>query len=347
MKKIKVGISGFGLSGRYFHFPFLSNSSQFEVRFVHSSRGQNLENEFSGVQFFDDFEKFCSQQFDLMCICVPNHLHFEYASIALRHGKHVLVEKPFTVTSEEASALIEKARKADRVLTVFQNRRFDADFLTIRDLLETGVLGKVVEFQAHFDRFRPEVVLSRWKEKELPGGGILYDLGAHLLDQAFCLFGYPLQILADLDVQRSGASQHDSFYLMLKYDSMIVRLRAGCLVAEAGPRYIIHGTKGSFLKPGIDPQEDQLRSGMNPLREDFGLENESTWGALTLGESGAKKKIPSLKGAYHLFFDQLARSISYGESPPVPPIEALNVIKAIELAHVSSQERRWLDFNRL
>lgn len=344
MKKIRVGISGFGLSGRYFHFPFFSSDSQYEVLYIHSSRGQLLGGEFSDIQFFNDFEEFCRQDFDLMCICVPNHLHFDYTSRALSSGKHVLVEKPFTVSTAEAAILIEKAQEFGRILTVFQNRRFDSDFLTIRDFLKTGALGEVVEFEGHFDRFRPEVAVNRWKEQELAGSGILYDLGAHLIDQAFCLFGYPREILASLDVQRKEASQHDSFFLMLKYDFMTVRLRAGCLVVDPGPRYKIHGTKGSFLKSGIDPQEDQLRSGINPLSEDFGVENQNSWGIFTAGGSGEKKIIPSRKGDYRLFFNQLARSLRLGEMPPVQPSEALNVIKAIELAQMSNRERRWINF---
>ena len=198
------------------------------------------------------------QSLDLVVITSPNNLHFEHAYAALSHDKHVVVEKPFVLTESEGKTLIDLAERRQKILTVYQNRRWDADFLTIQRLIQENTLGEIYYFESRFDRFRPEVK-NRWKEDDMPGSGILWDLGVHLMDQALLLFGLPTYVFADLAYQRPGAKTIDYFRVLLDYPTGLkVSLGASNLCLKSGPKFVIHGTRGSFVKFGTDPQEASL-----------------------------------------------------------------------------------------
>jgi predicted dehydrogenase len=280
-------------------------------------------------------------ELELVVITTPNDSHFDYAWRTLEAGKHVVVEKPFTITSADALKLIKKAEVENRVLSVYQNRRYVSDFLTIRQLLKENKLGDVVEFEAHYDRYRPEQRPNSWREENEPGSGILYDLGAHLIDQAFCLFGLPQFVTADIRIQRPHARTTDYFELWLDYGFTKVILKASMLVREPGPRYSIQGRIGSFIKYGEDPQEALLRIGVLPTAAGWGLEAEDIYGLLHTEINGKiiKEKYPSLAGNYGGFYNDLYHTIRDGEPLKVRPEHGFNVIRLIELAKESNEKK--------
>jgi len=271
-------------------------------------------------------------------------------------GKHVVCEKPFTVTSAEAQELGAIAHAQKKMLTVFHNRRWDADFLTLRRVIEAGVLGELVEFEAHFDRFRPTLKQGNvWRERDEPGSGCLYDLGSHLIDQALQLFGRPSAVSADIRKQRAADAADDYFDVDLRYadrPGLKVTLKAGCVVRKQGPRYVMHGIKGSFVKHGIDVQEDQLKAGGNPGTEGWGVEPEADWGVLDVDatEGGVTDSasgvglvvsengtVGSLPGCYQAFYAGVASAVRDGTPPPVLVADAALVIMIIELAKESAR----------
>ena len=253
---MKTGVVGYGVAAQFMHLPFIITNKEFELQMILQRHGDSAKEKYPSVQIVRSLdEMLADESLELIVITTPNDSHFDYAYRALEAGKHVLLEKPFTITSIEAKKLITQAFKKDRVLSVYQNRRYVSDFLTIRQLLKDNMLGEVVEFEGHYDRYRPEQRPNAWREENTPGSGILYDLGAHLIDQAFCLFGLPQFITADIRIQRPHARTTDYFDLSLDYGFTKVILKSGMLVREPGPRYMIHGRQGSFIKSGEDPQE--------------------------------------------------------------------------------------------
>jgi scyllo-inositol 2-dehydrogenase (NADP+) len=273
-------------------------------------------------------------ELELIIVATPNDSHGPLAERALMAGKHVVVEKPFTLDSAEAARLDALARERGRCLTVFHNRRWDGDFLTVRQLVEQGRLGKLYSFESHFDRYRPQVK-KRWKEEEGPGGGTLWDLGAHLVDQAVQLFGMPESVSADLGRQRPGARAVDWFHLVLRYGELRVILRSGSVVHEPWPRFVLHGEADAYVKYGLDPQEEQLKTGLRPGMAGWGVEPTERHGRLSRGES-----VPTVPGAYGQFYRQLAAAMM-GEGPvPVTAESASRVIQLIEMAQCSNVEGR-------
>jgi scyllo-inositol 2-dehydrogenase (NADP+) len=268
---------------------------------------------------------------DLVVVATPNTTHFDIAAAALDAGKHVVVDKPFTVTLDEADALIALAKRQERVLSVFHNRRWDSDFLTVRKTLPQ--LGEIMLFEAHWDRFRA-AIKQGWREVAQPGGGVLSDLGPHMIDQALVLFGMPDAVSADLHAQREGAQVDDYFDLTLHYGQRRVCLRCSSLVAAPRPRFAIHGTAGSFAKYGLDPQEAQLKSGMDPRDAAFGIDESE--GVLTFGD-GRTSKVPSERGDYRTFYDGVADAILHGAPPPVDPRDARAGLGIIDLARRSAE----------
>jgi len=272
-------------------------------------------------------------------IATPNETHAPLALAALAQGRHVIVDKPFTVTLAEAQQVIVQGRARGRCVSVFQNRRWDADFLTVRRLLDEGLLGEVAEFHSHFDRFRPKVV-DRWRESPAPGGGLWYDLGPHLIDQALQLFGSPEAISVDLAQQRTGARAADYFHAQLRYPRHRVHLHAGSLVAAGGLRFAVHGTRGSFVKHGLDPQEDSLRSGGKPGGPGWGVDPSP--GQLTVDDQGTMRfeSVESLPGDYRQYYAAMRDAILHGDPVPVSATEALEVMRLVELGIRSSAERK-------
>jgi len=338
--QIVTGIIGFGASGRYFHAPFLHVHPGFRVKSIVERTKREAESIYPEVKSVSDADElFSDPEIELIIITTPNDSHFELAYSALEAGKHVVVEKPFTTTSNEASELIRVGRASGKMLSVFQSRRFESDFLTIRKLLAEGRLGSVVEYESQFDRFRPNPNPKKWKEQNLLGIGLVYDLGSHLVDQALCLFGLPLSVDARIRSFRESSQVDDYFFIRLEYDSHFVYLRASSYVVKPGPRYIIHGKKGSFLKYGIDNQEEMLKQGYRPDAPGWGEEDPSQWGTLYTLEDGKESanKVPSEHGSYMLFYNNIFDVIRSQGELLVKPEEVYGVIRVIELAMESSR----------
>ncbi|MBC3538850.1 oxidoreductase [Rufibacter sediminis] len=348
---IRVGLIGFGMAGRIFHAPFIHLVPGLELVRIRESREENIQIARSRypqaiiTSQADDIIQ--DPAIDLVIVATPNSSHYALAKQALNAGKHVVVEKPFTPTSAEADELIQLAQQQQRLLTVYQNRRWDSDFKTVRKVLESGVLGEVVEYKAHFDRFRPMLKGNTWKEEAAPGTGIVYDLGSHLIDQALVLFGRPQEISADIRIQRPLSPVPDKFEATLFYDTLNVTLSAGLLVRELSPRYILHGNRGSFLKCGLDVQEKALNDGLLPhLEPAWGVEPESIWGHLNTEFQGlhVTGRVESEPGHYRGFYENVYRAITGEGTLEVKPEQARDVIKVVETMMQSSQEKRTVPF---
>src|SRR5688572_17645552 len=339
---IKVGLVGYGISAKVFHAPFIATNNNFQLVSVVERHKQESKEKYPQVQVVKSIEELLQNEaIDLVVITTPNETHFPYAKAALEAGKHVVLEKPVTNTPAEAKQLLEIANRSGKVLSVYQNRRYVSDFLTIKEILDKKLLGEVHTFEGHYDRYRAEARPQAWREHALPGSGILFDLGPHLLDQVLYLFGLPNTIAADIRMQRPHAKVDDYFDLRLDYGFMKVMLQAGMLVREPGPRYLIHGINGSFVKSGEDPQEALLRAGALPVGDDWGKEKEDIYGLLHT-ETGGKiirERYPSHKGDYAAYYKNLYETIA-NNKPVRERIEhGYNTIRLIELAFESHQKQ--------
>ncbi|MCA1029759.1 oxidoreductase [Bacillus timonensis] len=343
MRKINVGLVGFGLSGKVFHAPFLHTHPFLHLHSVVERNHEHSKEQYPYVQVVKDYQALLNNvEIELVVITVPNEYHYTMARDALLANKHVVVEKPFTVTSSEAKELDILAKKQKKVISVYHNRRWDGDFLTVQKVLKEKLLGEVVEYEVHFDRFRNYFKENAWREKDVPGSGILYDLGSHLIDQAQVLFGMPNSVYADLRTQREGGKAIDSFDLHLDYGRLKVTLKAGMLVREAGPRIQIHGTNGSFVKYGLDPQEEHLRNGMLPSNQTYGMEDENRWGIINSDIRGlhVNGRIETIQGNYLDYYQNIVESIINRQEPLVTATQAGNTIYLIEKAIESASEKK-------
>jgi len=341
-ESFNVGVVGYGFASQTFHVPLIQATPGLELVAVSSSDAAKVHRDLSAVEVAASPQAlFARHEVDLVVIPTPNESHFPLAKAALAAGKHVVVDKPFTVTLSEARQLRTLAEQAGRLLSVFHNRRWDSDFLTVRELLAEETLGRVVHFESRFDRFRPEV-RQRWREQARPGGGIWFDLGPHLLDQVHQLFGMPRAILVDLARRRDGAQIDDDFLALLDYEGKRVSLHASALVAAESPRFVIHGTQGSYVKYGLDPQEGRLKQGETPAPR-WGEDTRN--GRLTLAaEDGrlGEREHPTLPGDYLAYY-QGVRDALLGEGDnPVPVDEALAVMQLLETGLDSARQQRWL-----
>jgi len=324
---IRVGLAGYGLAGSVFHAPLIRACERMELAAVLTSRDVP-----GRVGTLDEL----LERSDLMVVASPNTTHFNIAAAALKAGKHVVMDKPFTVTIDEADELIALANERQRVLTVFHNRRWDSDFLTVRKLFVE--LGDVKLFEAHWDRFRP-AIKQGWREEPEPGSGLLSDLGPHLIDQALMLFGMPDVIGADIFAQRGDAKVDDYFDLTLHYGARRVTLKSSSLIAAPRPRFALYGTAGSFVKYGLDPQEAQLKAGIDPKADGFALDESD--GTLTFIDARARK-VPSERGDYLAFYEAVADAILDGAPPPVAPQDARDGLLLIDLARRAAAQGRAL-----
>jgi len=280
MKPIKTAISSYGMSGLVFHGPLLKQHPGFEIVSILERNKSVSTTHHPGSRLVRTFSDLLTDPgVELVIVNTPDYLHFEMTREALEHGKHVVVEKPFTLKAGEADTLIELAKEKGLVLSVFQNRRWDGDFLTVRKVIAEKMLGRLVSFESHFDRFR-NYIQESWKESADLRAGTLYNLGSHMIDQALVLFGMPRALFANVSARRTGSEVDDTFDIHMHYDDISCLVRGSYLVKEAGPRYILHGTEGSYLKWGIDPQEEALKAGTTPGNEGWGHESESDWGIL-------------------------------------------------------------------
>lgn len=343
MKKLKIGLAAYGASGQNFHAPFISVHPDFEL-FAVCERSQNKAQErYPTVKVVRTFAALIAlPELDIVVINTPDTTHFEFAKMALEAGKHVIVEKPFVFTIAEGEELIELAKEKNRMLTIFQNRRWDSDFLTVKRVLASQQLGRLVQFDSTISRYRNQVVPNTWKEENVRYVGQTYNLGSHLVDQALQLFGKPDGVFARIARQREGSKIDDYFHIQLIYSNLQVNLSAGFLMLGETPRYVLHGTKGSFVKYGVDIQEDELKKGKQPIGDDWGAEPESQWGLSNLwSEKGPiNQKIKSENGNYIDFYHNIADFLLRGGALAVSPQENLMTIAVLEAAFKSQEEGR-------
>lgn len=329
---LNVAIVGFGLSGRYLQAPFFVSNKNYCLKTI-LSNNQNPKEFFPEVNVVKNIEEILNDtSIDLVSICSPNNTHYTYAKLALNANKNVLVEKPFTAFSYQAQELITLAKTKNKTLAIFQNRRFDSDFLTVQKLISSQQLGKILNFEIHYNRFKPELNSKKWKETNEEGTGIIYDLGAHIIDQVIALFGSPTNIWGQSFIQREHSLIDDAFDIKLGYGELKVTLRSSLLVNHPSPRYIIDGTEGSFVKYGLDVQEDQLKTSMKPTDVVFGTESIEHQGKLYFNTEGNTiiKNIPTEKGNWALLFENLYQSIINGTPLLIKPENVLEQIKIIE-----------------
>ena len=344
-----IALASYGMSGSVFHAPLIAAHPHFNLFKVLERHRAESADRYPEVLIAKQYEALLSDaEVDIIVVNTPNPYHYEMAKAALEAGKHVVVEKPFTNTEEEAQQLIALAEKQGKVLTVFQNRRWDSDFRTVQKVLASGVLGQVVEYEAHYDRFRNYIQPDTWKEDAGPGAGILYNLGSHMIDQVLVLFGMPRTLFAKLSIQREGGKAPDAYHLLLNYDTHQVVLKSSYLVRDLGPRYKVLGRQGTFTKYGLDPQEDLLKLGISPDNSQIGTESEDDWGRLDTEFNGLhfQGRIASETGDYSLFYENLYQALQGKEALAVKPEEALKVIRLIELAYQSSESGKEVEVTR-
>lgn len=336
MKKIRTALVGYGSVGEKMHAPLISVCDELELVAVVERSQERSKEKYPDVQIFRNLEDLLeADAADLIVIVTPNEFHFPFAKMALEAGKHVVVDKPVTIHSFEAEILKQLAESKGLVLSVFQNRRWDGDIQTIRKILNEGTLGRIVHFESHFDRFRPQLV-DNWREKDVPGNGITYDLGTHLIDQAVMLFGKPKWVYAEILKQRKDALADDFFDITLMYEGMKARLTASVLVNAPMPKFLVLGEKGSYVKYGLDVQEKAFKAGQTPEGENWGLEGAEAWGTVHLENSITT--YPTERGDYRHFYQNIADTIRGQASLKVKMDEAILVLKIIEAAFLSHQE---------
>ena len=338
---LNVALVGYGYVGKTFHAPLISHTPGLHLHTVVSSDPQKVLAELPQVRVINEAQEACADPgIDLVVIAAPNAVHATLARDALSHGKHVVVDKPFTVTLDEARQVVAQAAQSGRLLSVFQNRRWDSDFLTLKQLLQQDALGEVTEFHSNFNRHRPQVV-DRWREQDQPGSGLWFDLGPHLLDQALQLFGMPQAIFADITLQRKDARAADYFHALLRYPRHRVMLHAGSLVPANGLRFAVHGTRASYLKHGLDTQEATLRAGGMPGQTGWGADTRI--GHLQADDSDEGQPIPAIAGDYRHYYSELRTAILDNTAPPVTAQQALDVMALLEWGMQSSATRREVD----
>ena len=331
---LKVGVIGCGYSAKTFHIPLINASDSLQLAAISSSQKDAVAIEYPHTAIFETAQDLiASGDVDLVVITAPNDAHYPIAKQCLENGLNVVVEKPMVTTSIEAQELIDIARERSLLLSVFHNRRWDGDFLTVKKLLDQGVIGDVCLFESHFDRFRP-VVRQRWREQPGPGSGIWFDLGSHLVDQAVHLFGLPEAVTARCLPLREGSETTDYFHVLLHYQNLEVILHASCFSAAPNNRFRLEGTKGSYIKYGLDPQESQLKNGMTPNDRGYGLEDPQDYGRLY--SEFSTELIETEQGCYQKYYSAICDAIESGANNPVDPEDAVEVLKILELAEKSS-----------
>lgn len=337
MSTIRVGIIGYGLSGRIFHGLILRDMDNFEVRKILTRDAQKIKQarkDFPDIIIASHLEDVINDaDIDLVIIATPNTSHYDVAEKSLKAGKNVVIEKPFTITTHDALRLMDLEKETGQFISVYQNRRFDGDYLTLKSLIQSDAVGRIVEMSSHFDRFRNTFKENAWREKNMPGAGVLYDLGSHLIDQTLDLFGLPNEVYADMSCQRRGPAD-DNFELILYYSELKVTLKVGMLVRAPRIRFVIHGTHGSYVKYGLDPQEQQLKDNLSIKDATYGLEDESLHGILYTNDN---KTIRTMPGNYKAYYENIYNHMTGNEELIIKSIDGFNVIRVIEAALHSHQ----------
>ena len=335
------------MSGRVFHAPFLHANPGFELYSVWEREKNLAAAIYPSIRTCRTLsELLADPATELVVVNTPNYTHFDYAKQALQAGKHVIVEKPFTITEEQGLELIDLAKQTGKKLSSYQSRRFDSDFRTVRRIVESGVLGRIVEAEIHYDRFTPTLSPKVHKETPGPGTGLLYDLGAHLIDQALQLFGDPEAIFADLFIIRDNSKVDDYMEVLLYYPGLRVRLKSSYLVREPLPAYSIFGHQGTFIKTRGDVQEKHLLAGEPPIGDNWGVEPESEQGLLHTEIDGKliRERVHTEKGSYMDYFTGMYEAIRNDAPLPVTAEQGVRIIRVIEKAYQSRAEKRMVPF---
>ena len=342
---IRVGLIGYGYASKTFHAPLINGTPGMTLAAISSSDEGKVKADWPSTAVVGDPQQlFSDPSIDLIVIPTPNDTHYPLAKAALEAGKHVVVDKPFTVTLSQARELEALARRCGRLISVFHNRRWDSDFLTVKSLINDGTLGEVSYFESHFDRYRPEV-RNRWREQGGPGSGIWYDLGPHLLDQAISLFGLPVSLAVDLAQLRPGAHSTDYFHAVLAYPQRRVILHSTVLAAAETPRYIVHGSRASYIKYGVDPQEDRLKNGERLPQEDWGYDMRD--GVLTRidGDERREESWLTTPGNYPAYYAGIRDALTGNGDNPVPVSQAIVVMELLEMGLESARHRATLSLS--
>lgn len=340
---IRTGLCAFGMSGRVFHAPFLHCMKEFTLAAVverHEKKAPHLYPEI--ISYSSVEELLSNDSISLIIVNTPNITHFEYTKMALMAGKDVIVEKPFAATLNQTKELVDIAREQKRFLCVYQNRRWDSDFLTVKKVVEEKLLGELIEVEIHYDRYRIALNDKKpHKEKPEQGVGNMFDLGPHLIDEAIILFGKPDYVFAIIQNHRPHSLVDDYFEIKMLYNNFTCTLKSSLLVREPQAGYMLHGTKGSFIKTRSDRQEQNLQDGMSPCSPDWGTEPESDWGILHTETDGKniREKYPSIRGSYAEFYKQVYPALQKHNKTPVPLKDSLLNMQIIEAALKSSRYR--------
>ena len=343
---INVGLIGFGLAGRAFHAPVISAVPGLRLAAILQRTGTEAAQAYPNARIARSLDELLAiPEIRLVVIATPNDTHYSFAHHCLAAGRDVLVDKPFTTTMAEALDLIQFSQKCGRLITVYQSRRYDGDYQGILQLAAAGALGRIVRFETHYDRFRPNFKPNAWREQKGPGAGILFDIAPHLIDHAFQLFGIPEAIAADVRNERGGVAD-DAFDILLHYPNN-VRAALGSSILAAAPRarFVVFGDNATFTKNSFDPQEIRLRFGNIPKDGPWGAEPEENWGVLTEGNAGGTpnpRQVPPAPTDYRDFYANLRDALLGRAQPAVPHQQMLDIMRALELARASSDQRRTL-----
>lgn len=346
MQAIKTALCSFGMSGWVFHAPFIHVHQGFELYGVWERTKQLSKEKYADVIIYRSLEELLADKsVELVIVNTPTYTHYDYTRKTLLANKHVVVEKPFTVTVEEAKELNALARQQGKMISVFHSRRYDSDYLTVKKIVQEGWLGEIVDVEIHYDRYKEVLSPKVHKEVAGEGNGALYDLGSHLIDQALQLFGLPQAVFADCRMVRPISKVDDYFEVVLYYPNLRVKLKSSYLVREPLAAYILHGSKGSFLKTRADVQEVALQAGQDPAAKNWGTEPESEQGLLHTEKDGKviRETVPTLRGNYYNYYDTIFNALRYNKPVPVKVEEAEEVIRIIEAAHKSSREKRVIE----
>lgn len=334
---VRTALVGFGYAGRTFHAPLIAACPELHLEAVVSRQAEAVAEAWPQARTAASLDEVLADPaVELIVLATPNALHAAQAEAALKAGKAVVVDKPFTLTIAEARRLAALADERGLLLSVFHNRRWDADFLTLKALIAEDRLGPVVRLESCFDRWRPQV-RDRWREGDGPGAGLWYDLGPHLIDQALCLFGRPLGVTCDLAILRPGGRAVDYAHAVLRYADKRIILHADMVTPAPDARFAVHGVRAGWSKQGLDVQEEQLKAGLAPGAAGWGVDPRP--GVVVDGATGAREVVPGPPGDYPAYYAAVARALRGGASNPVPPSEAVAVMEVLEAGLLSAERR--------
>jgi scyllo-inositol 2-dehydrogenase (NADP+) len=339
---IRLGIVGFGMSARVFHAPLISSVEGLRLAAVVERHSDQASARYPGIVTCRSLdEMLADSSLGLIVVATPSGTHLDVARQVIAAGKHVVVDKPMAARSAEIAELIALAAERGVTLIPFHNRRWDGDFLTVRNLLHERATGRLVALESRMDRWNPGATRRPWKNDPAQGGGVLLDLGTHLVDQALTLFGEPLGVSANVDRERDGEGANDSFTIRLRYEGFRVTLGANMLSSPTGPRFVLRGTQGNFRKFGVDPQEAALNKVTHIDSPDWGKEQTDQWGTLSVQADGASvtQPVETLAGDYRRFYEGVRDALATRSAPPVLAVDAYRAARILEWAEESSQQR--------